>query len=217
MIVEFTSPQDFVSNLKAALNATSEDLTRPYLNAVKMAFRDNVARFIATNGHWVWINEERTRGEGSADLLISSAELKRIIKQIDCSKKATSCAVEIDTEAKTVRQQSTTVGFVVVDAHFPSYSQIIPASVGAKRVDVGLAAEYLADVAAAFNTVCKKGKNGPGLVFEAGDKELDPVVVTAEDCPDALVVIMPRRDRHAGGSAALRARYRALEVKAKAA
>ncbi len=202
MKVTFKDPVAFASNIKAAMRAASKDFTRAHLNCIRLEFHKGKVRFVATNGHWLFVNETVADCDGAAEVLLSLADAKSIVKAIVVSKKASTWAVEVDTDARTVRQLGTTVAYVPVDASFPPYVQIIPPTQGTKQCVISFAADYLADVFGAFQELSPNA----GVTIETGEGELDPAVLTSNACPDALVVLMPRRDE--ARSAPLRARYR---------
>lgn len=77
--------------------------------------------------------------------------------------------------------------------------------------DVHVEARVL-DVFSAFSLLTLD----PGITIETGDTDYDPCVFVSKACPDALAIVMPRRDT-AVDSAALRDRYRAVKQKIKAA
>lgn len=213
MIATFENGALLVSNLKAALRAACVDSTRAHMNCVRIELRAGAARFVATNGHWLWANEARCQASDEAVVCLFLDDVKRIVKGLDVTKKAATWGVELDTTARTVRQIGTTLEFAACDDRFPPYRQIIPEPVQpepkprkGKALELGLmclASEYLIAVASAFAEICPDA----GLTFQPGPECLNPVVVRSEKCPDALAVVMPRRDRDPGP--VLQERYRA--------
>jgi hypothetical protein len=100
MIATFKTP-DLVSNLKAALLAASQDFTRAHLCCVRIEFAAGVARFVATNGHWLWINEatyvetigvdekgKPVLGNSSEIIHVTRADVVAILKGLEKGKKA---------------------------------------------------------------------------------------------------------------------------------
>lgn len=208
MIITFKSPADFAANLKAAFRAASEDESRKLLCVVRIEIRAGVARFVATNGHWLWANETPCfqfvgvdeKGKhiiGSAEdvVHIPSADVKRILRAINTTKKAAGWAVDLDTLARTVTQLSVVTPFGAYTEKFPPYLQIIPQNITPKkRPTMTYDTRYLIEVAAAFDDVVGKVKSGVGLSFEqTGNDVRDPVLVTSSKA-SALVVLMPRND-----------------------
>jgi hypothetical protein len=225
MIATFKT-RDFVGNLKAALLAASDDFTRPNQNCIRVELEDKTARFVATNGHWLWINEasysevvgvddkgKKIFGTSSATIHISITSVKAILKWIDKGKKANDRDVSLDTVGN-VRQVglSAPFEFKPLDVTFPPYAQVIPATVTASKDVMTYDPEYIVDVMAAFVEVASDPN--VGICFEHAG-ELDPVVVTS-DKSSALAVLMPRRHPNKPAGASLIAKYRA-EPKGKAA
>lgn len=222
MIATFKDPVVFVSNLKAALRAACEDLTRPWMACVLIELGAGVARFVATNGHWVWCNEthffeivgvdEKGKpipGSSTATLRIPIQDMKRIIRGINVTKKAERWEVELDTEARTVKQLSASSGFgPEPEEAFPPYRQILPTAVqSAKLATMTYGAALLADVAEAFREIAGWPKKPVGLAIEPAGGEGDPVAITSPLCSSALAVLMPMRGSPPQGEA-LCARYR---------
>lgn len=201
MIATFKNPEVFAANLKAASLAMSEDPTRAHLCTVRIEFRPGVARFIATNGHWLWVNETHVETDGTAEILVARDDLKRILKLVETGKKASTWAVEVDTLGK-VSQMSQSLTFVPVVATFPPYEHVIPGNVGGDRIIATFDAAYMAKVSAAFVLV-GASKNGstsvsmhtiPDAIHRKGEDPIpEPIVFTSAAAPDALAVLMPMR------------------------
>jgi hypothetical protein len=191
MIVEVLTSV-FVANLKAALLAASDDFTRPHLHCVRIELAKGGLRYVATNGHWVWIHEDVARVQsenGPEAFLLSVPDAKKVLRAIDTRKVARDVPVIVDTAARTIGQPGTPVSFVPVDATFPPYAHICPAESGVgERINASLSSDYIADVAAAFALV-----GGKGVIIAAGATDLDPVVFTSDHAPNALVILMPFR------------------------
>lgn len=218
MIATFKTP-DFVSNLKAALLAASTDITRANLNCVRIELAAGVARFVATNGHWMWLNEshysevvgvdekgKKLLGDSSAIVHIGLTDARAILKNIEKGKKAQSWDVEVDTSGN-VSQLGKTVLFAPKAVAFPAYATVLPAAVpsspGSKMT---YDPTYIADVTAAFAEVSSTD-SAFGICFEPSGGELDPVVVTS-DTSSALALLMPRRLSRKPEGQALLAKYR---------
>lgn len=226
MIATFKTA-DFVANLKAALLAACEDTTRPWMCCIRIELAAGVARFVATNGHWLWVNEthyieitgtdekgKKTFGTSTAIVMIPLADVRSILKGLEKGKKAAAWDLDLDTSGH-VQQVSTRLSFKpVVEDKFPPYAQVIPAVVVQATDPIALDPKYIGDVMAAFSEVSSNPKSC-GVVFEPSGGKLDPVVVTS-DTSSALAVLMPRRlDKPAGS--ALIARYRGEKSASKAA
>ncbi len=236
MIFTFKDPCILVQNLKAAIRAASEDVTRINLNCihVELDAAAGRARFVSTNGHWLWVNEIEVseimgvdekgapiKGTSTAELHILRGDAKKIIKSIETSKRARDWSVELDVDARTFRQLNTSVTFEALpsEARFPPYEQVIPdpsTLTSKKRVVVTYAVEYINEVAGAFADVVGAVKGGVGLVFETGKEELDPVAISSTLAPQALAILMPRKSDVASPALAACAAYKSRRV-AKAA
>ena len=223
MIATFPNSLVFLGHLKAALRAVCVDDTREHLCKIRLEIENGVARFIATNGHWLWVSEEGyqeiagrdekgkpVRGTSSALVHIRRHDVVTILKALDKAKRAGSMPLELDTTARSVRQgSSAAVHFVPCDETFPPYEQVLPQRVLTKAGPITLDPLYVADIMAAFEDVSAgllgKDTDGKplrcGVCFELSGSELDPVVVTS-DRSTALAVFMPRRHdgKRQGGS-----------------
>lgn len=223
MIVTFKDPAIFVGNLKAALLAASEDFMRP-MCCVRLEIRPASARFVATDGHWLWVNEIACEAEGEATVLFELDDARQIAKMVDDSKKASTWSVELDTEARTVKQLSSTSGYRVCDRVFPPYAQVLPAKVGGERIIASFDARLMSRVVAAFTFACGKPSVVKGVVpavplqFHTTEptkrpkmKEYpEPIVITGgakAPIAQALAIVMPWCD-DTGGPGALLAKYR---------
>jgi len=226
MIAIFKNSVEFANNLKAALRAASTDPTRTNQQCVRIELdtESQVARFVATCGHWIWINEIAVSGDvagvddkgrklyaaGESTIVhIASDDVKDILKALEKSKKAQSWELQIDTAKRTVRQLSKEVGYSQLDITFPPYAQIVPAVVLNKAPAMSYDPAYLAAVSESFADVAATAKS-IGVKIEPTGGELDPVVITSPSAGRALVVLMPRRQD--GGAASLLVHYRAAKT-----
>jgi len=217
MIATFKTA-DFASNLKAALLAASDDTTRPHLSCIRIELTEGVARFIATNGHWLWVNEtyyaeivgtddkgKKVLGTSDATIHVPADDVKRILKTLEKGKKAESWDVVLDTSG-TVSQLGRSISFKPLDVVFPLYAQVIPAAVVASLEVTTFDPAYIADITAAFLEVSNNRKKC-GITIEASGGALDPAVWTS--CTSsALAVLMPFRGPDKASGASLVARYR---------
>ncbi len=236
MLITFKDPGLFVGNLKAALLAASEDYTRP-ISCVRLEVSAGVARFVATDGHWMWINEipcsvESADGAGAVLYLeVEVEDVKSIAKMVDDSKKGSAWPVDLDTEARTVKQLSSTFTFMACERVYPPYAQIVPATVGGERIiacfDARLMSRVVAAFAAASGKEVKKGKVSavPLQFHTTAAKKLkhdttypEPIVITGANAAvaSALAIVMPM-NTPTGGPGALLAKYRGVAEKASAA
>lgn len=226
MIATFKTP-NLVSNLKAALLAACTDETRAHLCCIRIELADGVARFVATNGHWLWVNEahyaeivgvddkgKKVSGTSSATVHVSLSGVKAILKGLEKGKKAAAWDVELDTSGA-VRQLGQSVAFKSLDVVFPPYAQVIPAVVVQGKDVMTYDPTYIADVMAAFSEVSSNPKSC-GICVEPSGGAMDPVVVTS-DTSTALAVLMPRRHSNKPSGAALVAKYRGEKSAIKAA
>jgi DNA polymerase III sliding clamp (beta) subunit (PCNA family) len=208
-----------VSNLKAALLAASTDETREHLNSVLVEFHAPTgscklgkARFVATNGHWIWFHEVNADVTRDATMLLSCDDVKRLIKWIAIPKgrRATEVEVELSTNGL-VRQGPMELRIVPRsdECRFPPYHQILPSLVNVtERACTSVDGAYLSVVAQAFALVTLSKKATPVTLYP-GSSELDPVIVTSDYVPDGLAIVMPMRvDRLNPGP--LLERYRAI-------
>lgn len=229
MIATFQT-DDLLRNLRAALRAVSVDPERKALNQIQVELGVdsrgvNVARFVATNGHWLWLSEVGYRAYASSppstSIRISADSARAIIKALLKTKHWLAQDVDIDPERRVVQQCGTTVQttFEESDPRFPPYAQIIPHALApkVKGKDMwfpAVDAQYVADVAASFNdieqTVTKRIARSASLAFQPCGGELDPVVVTSHRST-ALVVLMPQRQDPPQGAAML-ARFHAAPL-----
>lgn len=215
MIVTFRDPALFVGNLKACLLAASPDEARP-TSCIRLECGGASSRFIATDGHWMWINEIRSEAESTDGagrvVLLSIEDAKRIVKLVEVSKKAAAWAVEIDTDGRTVRQLSQSLAYGPVDKVFPPYNQVLPATVGGERIIACFDAHLMARVAAAFAHACCVKTTVPLMFHTTAPGKFGPEPIVITGCKhaavaDALAVLMPC-NYDVGGPGALLARYR---------
>jgi len=217
MIATFKTA-DIVSNLKAALLAASEDTTRPHIACVRLELSAGVARFVSTNGHWLWVNEchfaeiagvddkgKRILGTSDATMHVSVDDVRRILKSLEKGKKAESWDVGIDTGGN-ASQLGRSISFKALDVTFPPYAQVIPAVVVASSEVTTFDPTYIADITAAFLEVANNPKKC-GITIEASGGALDPAVWTS-DASSALVVLMPYRGPDKPNGSMLVSRYR---------
>jgi hypothetical protein len=223
MIATFKTA-DFVANLKAALLAACEDVTRSWMCCVRIELAAGVARFVATNGHWLWVNEtnyievvgvdalgKKEFGMSSATVTIPLADVRAILKGLDKGKKAAGWDVDLDTSGNVAQIGKATTFAPVKEDKFPPYAQVIPSGVVPTKHAIAFDPTYISDVMAAFREV---SSSCGGVVFEQTGGEIDPVVVTS-DTSCGLAVLMPcRHDGKPQGSAMV-ARYRGETARAK--
>lgn len=217
MIVTFKDPALFVGNLKACLLAVSPDEARP-TSCIRLECGATSTRFIATDGHWLWINEIWSHAEASDGagrvVLLSIEDAKRIVKLVDTSKKAAAWPVELDPDTRTVRQLSQSLAYAPVDKLFPPYQQILPTSVGGERIIACFDAYLMGRIAGAFAAACCV-KTAVPLMFHTQDEGKygpEPIVITGSKhaaIAGALAILMPFR-QDVGGPGALLARYRGV-------
>jgi len=208
MIITYAT-QDFVSNLKAALRAACPDSTRPHLACVRIELHPTFSRFVATNGHWLFVNDAPSRvvlgvdekgkeilgGEGSAVVHVSVEDAAKVLRALERGKKAATWDVVLDSEARTVEQMTNRVKLQPeMSEAFPPYQQIIPRTLNPKkRPAMTYDFKYVFEITSAFDDIVGKRKGGAGITFsQTGEDETDPVLVTSPEC-GALVVLMPRR------------------------
>lgn len=233
MIATFPNSVEFVSNLKAALRAVCEDDTRAHMCCIRVEIGNGLARFVATNGHWLWVNEILCREVTGVDekgkdvelfadrmtqavVSIPREDVKRIVRAMDKTKKAQSWRLELDTSKRTVTQLAKSVSFGPEVGKFPPYQQIIPSSVSVtKRPAVCADFRYIGAIVAAFEDIVLPNKAGNGITIEPTGGERDPLVVTSKDS-SALVVLMPRCDERSGEGHLSRYRTKSAKPAAKA-
>lgn len=232
MMITFANPLQLVGNLKAALLAAATDETRPSLSSVLIEFGNATgegrARFVATNGYWLWINEisadvisgidEKGRQvldrEASARLLISRKDAARIVRGIGTAKRQASFGVVLDVVTSKVQIGGSVVDFEPVDAVFPPYAQVLPSEKYMQKPcsSMAFSSEYLVAVCEAFTHAASykatKVMPGAGVRLHFGSTDLDPAVATSHHLPEALAIIMPKRDDGAKQGRALLERYR---------
>lgn len=218
MRIVFKSPKALIGNLKAALRFACEDFARKNMHCVRLEILKDRARFIATNGHSMWLNE--TAIENSSDkeveFSIRLKDVKTLVKIVD--KKGLQ-EVVLDTEGLCFQQAGTSLPFEIIDDIFPPYSQILPEDLSKGTSSVAFTAPYIADVAAAFVDACEKDLKktlGPGIRFHFGETDLHPSAVTSDDVPHAVCVVMPRREADAKHGRATVNRYRFVKKMAAA-
>lgn len=211
MIVTF-SPAALVGNLKAALLAACEDQTRPHLACVRLELAKSRARFVATNGHWLWMNEiqaeciigvdEKGREvldeKTSAVLHLPIAEVAKMHRAINLKKAFKDHEVLLDTEARVLVQDGQPgVVFSTADVQFPPYGQIVPQlSLEGSRLACGADAAYLEAIARAFafawlEKPSEAVRSPPVLVHNVASSQRGPIVMTSQKVPHAVAVLMP--------------------------
>lgn len=225
MIATFKSPVTFVANLKACLLAVGQDDSRAMTAGIRIEFRPGVARFVATNGHWLLANEVAVDCTETGDILIHRDDAKRIVKMIDKSKKASSWAVEVDTAGRVsqaVAAQS--IEFKPWASTFPPYAQIVtaPDKLGGERIVAGFDAYYVAVIGEAFALISESDKAAPISMHTAEDGKYGPepiVFIGAADSKAAwaMAILMPNTANKSNPSTVLN-RYRGVKAsKEKAA
>lgn len=238
MIITFRDPVQLVANLEAALLAAGIDTERPTAQ-VRLEVRKGlpgVARFVATDGHWMWINEIAT-GDAEEDALLhfTVESAKSIVRMVDTSKKAQSWAVEIDTHEKTVQQLSTKMIYEESKIVFPPYQQVIPDVDGLKKAHFPtIDAQLLNRISQAFVLAAgvasgkaareKRDANSVALsiytrpdVKHSWGMSPEPVIITGSTLratAHAMAVVMPMRDAPTGSPQQLIAKYAAKGEKA---
>jgi DNA polymerase III sliding clamp (beta) subunit (PCNA family) len=219
MIVTFADSVEFAMNLKAALRAACEDLTRAHMCCVLIEIGNGVARFVGTNGHWLWVNDVRCHeivgidagGKeilaaemGSAVVQIHRDDAREILRGLEKGKKARMWVLTLDTEKREVVQLGSTIRFRLLNTTYPPYQQIIPTSVAKKTVSASFDTHYIAEIAAAFEDVAYSKEGGVGISLEPFGTDYDPVLITSPKS-SALAILMQRsEDKH---GTALAARY----------
>lgn len=224
MIAAFANAFDFINNLKAASRAMCPDPVRAGLHCVRIEIGNGLARFVATNGHWLWVNEVACREVEGVDekglellrlgdrmtravLHIVPSDVKDLLRKIDKSKRVGSMPLTLDTEARQVVQLGTTISFAAEPSiTFPPYEQIIPGAIVAKGPAVSADFLYIGQIVEAFDDVVEPEKAGAGIVIEnGGSHDRDPLIVTSKRS-SALAILMPRIDEHSGAN--VLARYK---------
>lgn len=214
----------FVANMKAALLAVSQDPAREHQQCIRIELAQGVARFVATNGHWLWLNDahffevtgvdsngKKLFGASSAVVHISRPDATRILRELEKGKKAATWDVELDTDGK-IRQIGREITFTPAEVRFSPYQQIIPSHVPDKpRAHQSFDPHYIAAISEAFALV-SSSPNVCGIEIRPAGGELDQAVVTS-DTSTALVVLMPRRANKVDVNGTL-GRYRAPATKA---
>jgi hypothetical protein len=171
----------------------------------------------------MWINEIHCEADAEWSANLELDDVKGIAKTVNDSKKGSGWLVELDTEARTVRQLSSTYTFKDSPRVFPPYRQVLPSAVGGERIIASFDARLMSRVVQAFALASgrpevKKGvvqavpllfhttegkKNREGKVYP------EPIVITGgakANVASALAVVMPYLDE-SGGPGALLAKY----------
>lgn len=202
MITTFeTSP--LVANIKAAERAASKDYTRLHLACIRLELDGNTTRFIATNGHWMWVNEVTTCDTVGTDrpiIHIRQDEVRRILGALNKTKAAASfLPIVLDTMARTLTQGPLTLGIGTDpcpegEDRFPPYRQVFP---GVHTFDTStgvnvIAAAYLADVAASMADVAQAPKDC-SIRYHSTSDQYGPSVFTSSTS-SAVAVVMGVRD-----------------------
>jgi hypothetical protein len=217
----------FVLNLKAALLSTSCDASRPHLHNVRLELHAEPAcvRFVATDGHRLWLNEEPAELAGrwaAWDPPVASIDREdvvRLVKGVSVKKGCLPVVVALATGRVTITQGTTTIGaFSPVVVRFPPYAQIVPPCVASdsRRVRPSVDATYLSDVARSFALLSES--RAQDVTMTPGEGLADPIYFVSESAPRALAVLMPMRTRdkdtqRVANESALLALYR-VEAKA---
>lgn len=206
MLISFPDPVLFVGTLKACLLAVGRDPARP-TNRIRIEANDRVARFVAMDGHWMFVNELGIDDTYSGtNLHVSPETVERWVKAIETGKKASNWTVTLDTEAKTIDQIGRKSTFEVLDDVFPPYQQIVPdfenyRELGAPTLD----ARILERVMKAFIETKAEKKSPVAIQFwmrpdsKGTTKDVtypEPVIVTASTGPAldrAMAIVMPMR------------------------
>lgn len=216
MIIAFPFPVPFVATLQACLLAVGRDPARPTCKIrLEVNSKKHLARFIATDGHWLFINElDINESVGDRVLHLAPETVEGWVKMICVAKKAETWTVEIDTEAKSIRQTGVHRSYEELDV-FPPYEQIVPdfahyEELGAPAID----AKLFVKVMKAFSgLVPDKKKSSPVKFWMRPDSKgygankdttyPEPVIVTGGTGPfvfRAMAIVMPMRAdvTHAG-------------------
>lgn len=217
-------PTELKNNLKAALLAVSEDTTRPGQNSILLESNGETLRFVATNGHWLWINEIRASGPVFSFLLRrdSAEEIARKIKvpaKKDFLDPRFNVQITPD-ENRMIFAQSNRFDYCALptDGVFPPYRQVLPSSVTPRDeaiIQAPVSSAYMSTIGEAFDLVGSTKENAASVSVTPSGGEYDPLVFVSDKAPDALAILMPVRGTVASPQNLLN-RYRS-ESKAKAA
>lgn len=201
--MRFSMPAaEALSHLKAALIFASKDATRTHLHAVRVEVlaAPRVARMVATDGHRLWMSDAFVTSDVPGVTLLDRLDVATIVKTIDRKGVDVEFAIAIDGNVRNVHvtQGARTIAIVPESAAtFPPYQQIIPqaeTSRASARVAPCLDSKYLSDACEAFVLIASTRGKAPGVYVVPGEGELDPICVASTDAPQALAIVMPRRD-----------------------
>lgn len=208
MLICFPDPALFVGTLKACLLAVGRDPAR-LTSRIRLEVKDRVARFVATDGHWLFVNELAIDDTFSGTTLhVSPETVENWVRMLNVSKKASTWTVEIDTDENTISQRGTRQIFEPGDDLFPPYSQIVPDFENYRELgSPALDARILERVMKAFIET-RAEKKGPvaiqfwmrpdskGYGHNKDTTYPEPVIVTASTGPAldrAMAIVMPMR------------------------
>lgn len=201
------------SNLRAMLFCVSKDTTRAHLNSVLLEVhatgqrnaQDNEVaplRFVATDGHWLLINDTTVEVAylGVRSFQIAEADAKKLLKCVDAKSSAT-VTLTLEDETCTAEQAGKVIAmWDNVNAKFPPYAQVIPATRatpkdGETQRFPSFNALLLGKALDAFAALAEDGKKSCGMHATPSGDEYDPIVLTSDECgaANATAVVMPMR------------------------
>ena len=137
--------------IDGTINAASSDQTRPNLNGINVHRHDGHLRFVATDGHKLYIQDtDIPVSDNEVSGIIPTDAAKFIAALIDGHAGADPVRFEISRSTATAIYRDVAVSMKLLDGSFPDYLRVLPTANGKVGVMVGAAL----DAAVAALTEC---------------------------------------------------------------
>lgn len=115
--------------IDGTIGATSTDETRYYLNGIYVHNHDGRARFVATDGHRLYMQDTNVNlGKAETSGIISREAAMLIAEILDGHASADPVSVEMSQSVAVVVYRDIAVTMELIDGSFPDYLRVVPAN-----------------------------------------------------------------------------------------
>ena len=183
-----------VSHLKAALVCAATKDIRYYLNAVLLEVRKRDTLLVSTDGHRLSVIHAATVAQDEPDNVPAQIIIPReVLKGLKSeNRRDDTCTLQHDpAKPESECRISGIVGgdrvFVPIDAKFPDYTRVIPATVNGERAvfDPALLAEFL--------DVVRIISGNSRAFYHLHENSDSSAIIQCAEAPEFLGVVMPMR------------------------
>lgn len=195
--IEFAMPANTLRRLLRVFSSISPDETRAHVNCALFEASDGVVRVVSTDGYRLCLTTENVPTASTPVRFMVPRQAVAALARMHFSDMDTIQAVfhvDAPNHRVSVQQDMCRVSLVDVDAQFPPYEQVIPASCSASfRLPKDTFADALRAVAVTTNDGC----NAVTLSLRPGALLLDSTRNTGGSAHDELVVDYSGEPHHA--------------------